>query len=63
MTFLASDLAAHISGQVFVVHGGLVTLMQGWKALGEVDRGERWTVAELSERVGELFQGGPSALD
>ena len=63
VTFLASDLAKHISGQVFVVHGGLVTLMQGWKALGEIDRGERWTVAELSERVDELFLGVPSALD
>jgi NAD(P)-dependent dehydrogenase (short-subunit alcohol dehydrogenase family) len=63
VTFLASDLAAHISGQVFVVHGGLVTLMQGWKAAGEVDRGERWTVDELSERVGELFPSGSSSLD
>jgi NAD(P)-dependent dehydrogenase (short-subunit alcohol dehydrogenase family) len=63
VTFLASDLAAHISGQVFVVHGGLVTLMQGWKSAGEVDRGERWTVGELSERIGELFPSGSSSLD
>lgn len=63
VTFLASDLAKDISGQVFVVHGGLVTLMQGWKALGEIDRGERWTVAELAERIGELFEGRQSALD
>jgi NAD(P)-dependent dehydrogenase (short-subunit alcohol dehydrogenase family) len=63
VTFLASDLASHISGQVFVVHGGLVTLMQGWKALGDIDRGERWTVQELADRVDELFEGTASALD
>jgi 3-oxoacyl-[acyl-carrier protein] reductase len=54
--FLASDAAADVSGQVFVVWGTRVHLMQGWQLAATIDRGEgRWTTQELVDRTSELF--------
>ena len=56
VVFLASDDAADVSGQVFVVWGTRVHLMQGWQLAATLDRGEgRWTPQELIDRKGELF--------
>jgi NAD(P)-dependent dehydrogenase (short-subunit alcohol dehydrogenase family) len=61
--FLASDAAADISGQVFVVWGTKVHLMQGWSKVNTIDRGEgRWTPAELADRKDELFAGRRSKV-
>lgn len=61
--FLASDAAAHISGQVFMVTGGLVQLMQPWRPGSMIDKGTRWTVAELADQIDKLFDGGPTSLE
>lgn len=56
VAYLATDRAAHITGQLFYVQGGLIQLYQGWTPIAQIQKEERWTPAELSERVGELFQ-------
>jgi NAD(P)-dependent dehydrogenase (short-subunit alcohol dehydrogenase family) len=61
VAYLASDAAAHITGQVFYVQGGLVQLYQGWTPVAEIQRDQRWTPAELAERMGELFDERSSA--
>jgi len=61
--FLATDAAAHISGQCFMVAGGLVQLMQPWSQGKLIDKGARWTTGELGAEIDKLFDGGPSALD
>jgi NAD(P)-dependent dehydrogenase (short-subunit alcohol dehydrogenase family) len=54
--FLASDAAADVSGQVFVMWGAHVYLMAGWSMINDFDAGDRrWTVANLVARKDELF--------
>jgi len=61
--FLASDEAADVNGQVFVVWGTKVHLMQGWQKVNTLDRLEgRWTPAELIGRKDELFGGHRSKV-
>jgi NAD(P)-dependent dehydrogenase (short-subunit alcohol dehydrogenase family) len=57
VAYLASDQAAHITGQLFYVQGGLVQLYQGWTPVAELRKEERWTPAELAGRMGDLFAG------
>lgn len=57
---LASDQAAHITGQMFYVQGGLVQLYQGWTPVAEIRKEERWTPAELADRMGDLFGARPT---
>ena len=54
--FLASDAAADVNGQVFVVWGDHVYLMQGWTMIHDLARGgRRWTVDELIDAKADLF--------
>lgn len=53
--WLASEAAAKVSGQVFVVTGGRVHLIDGFRDASSVVRDSRWTVAELAESQAELF--------
>jgi NAD(P)-dependent dehydrogenase (short-subunit alcohol dehydrogenase family) len=54
--FLASDDAADVSGQVFVMWGSHAYLMSGWTLANDFDAGDRrWTVEELIARKTELF--------
>ncbi len=63
VAFLASDAAAHISGQVFTVWGGAVQLMRGWEGGPTIDNQARWTLDRLGDAFGTLFDGIPSALE
>ena len=63
VVFLASDAAADVSGQVFVVFGTRVHLMEGFTLANTLDRGEgRWTPEELIARKDELFAGRRSKV-
>jgi NAD(P)-dependent dehydrogenase (short-subunit alcohol dehydrogenase family) len=54
--FLASDAAADVSGQVFVMWADRVYLMRGWSLANELNAGgKRWTVEDLIARKAELF--------
>ena len=54
--FLATEAANEITGQVFYVYGGTVTLFEGWTfdTTAKVDR--QWTVEELIQQVPTLFK-------
>jgi NAD(P)-dependent dehydrogenase (short-subunit alcohol dehydrogenase family) len=64
VVFLASDAAADVSGQVFVVFGPNLYLMQGWEMVSELHRdgGGRWTPEELIARKEALFAGRRSKV-
>jgi len=61
--FLASDEAADVTGQVFLVWADHVWVMDGWKYGTDLKRGDaRWTIEELIEKKnsGEMFgEDGP----
>jgi NAD(P)-dependent dehydrogenase (short-subunit alcohol dehydrogenase family) len=56
VTWLATDAAAHVSGQLFIVWGAAVQVVRGFEIVGTIDAGERrWDVAELTDASKELF--------
>jgi 3-oxoacyl-[acyl-carrier protein] reductase len=58
VAYLASPAAEQISGQVFVVYGGMVALMAAptVEARFDLDASDRsWTLAELDDSVGKYF--------
>jgi NAD(P)-dependent dehydrogenase (short-subunit alcohol dehydrogenase family) len=57
VAWLASPAAADVTGQVLVVWADRVYLVQGWHLVGRIEKGDRWTVKELTDRSEELFRG------
>ncbi len=56
VAFLASPAAEHITGQVFVVHSGMVALLAPPTVRQRFDtQGDRWSVEELAHSVGGYF--------
>ena len=43
------------NGEAFLVQGGTVQRFQPWWLSEKIDKGDRWTVAELAERAEELL--------
>ena len=63
VAFLASDAAADVSGQVFVVWGTRVHLCRAMQLAATLDRFEgRWTPQELADRKAELFANHRSKI-
>jgi NAD(P)-dependent dehydrogenase (short-subunit alcohol dehydrogenase family) len=60
--FLATDEAADVTGQVFVIFGGDIWAMGGFHRVGEVHRDNGWTPAELIAAKGDLFKGISSGV-
>lgn len=55
VAWLASEAAADVSGQVFVVTGGRVHLIQGFAEVGSIRRDHRLTVDNLIQGAPALF--------
>jgi NAD(P)-dependent dehydrogenase (short-subunit alcohol dehydrogenase family) len=69
VAWLASEQAAHISGQVFRSYGDRIALMSGWYEQRAITNGERrWDPHALGSQVakglfGTRHRGWPQALD
>lgn len=55
VVWLCTDAAAHITGQCFVVGGGLVELVQMPTPVSKIRKDGRWDLDELDAKVAELF--------
>jgi NAD(P)-dependent dehydrogenase (short-subunit alcohol dehydrogenase family) len=55
VTWLATDQAADVTGQIFVVFGGMVTAMAPFHAIGSLRRDSAWTVQDLIASKKKLF--------
>ncbi|MEV6643077.1 SDR family oxidoreductase [Amycolatopsis sp. NPDC051371] len=59
VVWLGSEESAHVTGRVFEVEGGKVSLAQAWRHGPAADKGERWDPAELGPVVADLLERAP----
>ncbi|MEV7884792.1 SDR family oxidoreductase [Streptomyces sp. NPDC002817] len=55
VVWLGSAASTGVSGRVFEVEAGRITVMEGWRAGPSVDKGARWTPAEAGETALKLL--------
>jgi NAD(P)-dependent dehydrogenase (short-subunit alcohol dehydrogenase family) len=55
VAWLASDLAAGVTGQVVKVQGGQVQLLRGWRPISEATDEQPWTITRVDEVADALF--------
>lgn len=58
VAWLASEEAGHVTGRVFEIDGGRLTLEDGWRHGAHRDAGRRWDAGELAPVVAELIAEG-----
>lgn len=59
VVWLGSAESAAVTGRVFEVEGGKVSLAQAWRHGPEADAGRRWEPSELGPVVNDLVRQGP----
>ncbi|HVE92717.1 MAG TPA: SDR family NAD(P)-dependent oxidoreductase [Actinomycetota bacterium] len=62
VVYLCTPDAAHITGQVFVVTGGEVSLVEQPHVVSSLNKDDRWTVEELAGKSAELFGDRPTSF-
>ncbi|MCX4693912.1 SDR family oxidoreductase [Streptomyces sp. NBC_01408] len=62
VVWLGSEASAGVSGRVFEVEGGRITVMEGWRPGPTADRGARWTPAEVGEAAAKLLSSAQPPL-
>ncbi|HEX3825221.1 MAG TPA: SDR family oxidoreductase [Mycobacteriales bacterium] len=62
VVWLGSAESREVTGRVFEVEGGVVSVADGWQHGPRVDNGERWRPAELGDVVRELLAAAPPAV-
>ncbi|WP_405642921.1 SDR family oxidoreductase [Streptomyces sp. NBC_00019] len=55
VVWLGSAASEGVSGRVFEVEAGRITVMEGWRPGPSTDKGERWTPAEAGETTRKLL--------
>ncbi|TJY58867.1 SDR family NAD(P)-dependent oxidoreductase [Sinimarinibacterium sp. CAU 1509] len=61
VVWLCSPLSAHVSGKVFEVEGGKLSIATGWKTGKIRDKKARWNPEELTDVVDALIAEAPKA--
>ena len=59
VVWLASADAGDVTGRVFEIEGGAISVADGWQHGAPIDRGERWPVGEVGGAVRELLAKAP----
>ncbi|HEY0974998.1 MAG TPA: SDR family oxidoreductase [Solimonas sp.] len=60
VVWLCSPLSAKVTGRVFEVEGGKVSVASGWKTGKIADKKARWKPAELTDVIETLIAEGPA---
>jgi NAD(P)-dependent dehydrogenase (short-subunit alcohol dehydrogenase family) len=56
VVWLGSDGSGDVTGRVFELAGGRISVAQGWMPGPEADRGDRWEPADVGDAVRELLK-------
>jgi NAD(P)-dependent dehydrogenase (short-subunit alcohol dehydrogenase family) len=56
IAWLASAESRDVTGRVFEIAGGKISIADGWRAGPEVDKASRWNAAEIGAAVNELLE-------
>ena len=59
VVWLGSNESADVTGRVFEVEGGKISVADGWQHGTPIDRGTRWDPAEVGPAVRELIAKAP----
>ena len=62
VVWLGSEQSAEVTGRVFEVEGGRITVCDGWQRAASEDKGARWNPAELGDVVPGLVAGSPTPV-
>ncbi len=60
VVWLGSSESKGVTGRVFEVEGGILSVADGWQHGAPVDKGARWDPAELGPVVERLLDGAPA---
>jgi NAD(P)-dependent dehydrogenase (short-subunit alcohol dehydrogenase family) len=60
VVWLGSAQSAHVTGRVFELEGGSVSIADGWQHGPARDKGQRWDPAELGPVIDELLAEAPA---
>jgi NAD(P)-dependent dehydrogenase (short-subunit alcohol dehydrogenase family) len=60
VAWLGSPRSAHVTGRVFEIEGGKVSIAQGWQHGLVADKGGRWDAAEIGPVIDELLTKAPT---
>ena len=63
VVWLGSPQSKDVTGRVFNVRGGIISVAEGWHAGPAADKGDRWDPAELGPVVAELVAKAPPNAD
>jgi NAD(P)-dependent dehydrogenase (short-subunit alcohol dehydrogenase family) len=55
VVWLGSELSQHITGRVFEVEGGKISIADGWRSTTGVDKGAKWKPAEITDAMKQLL--------
>jgi NAD(P)-dependent dehydrogenase (short-subunit alcohol dehydrogenase family) len=59
VVWLGSAASSDVTGRVFEVEGGKISVVDGWQHCPPVDRGARWEPAEVGSAVRDLLAKAP----
>lgn len=56
VAWLGSAASRDVTGYVFEIAGGKISIADGWRAGPEIDKGARWDAADVGDTVARLLQ-------
>lgn len=56
LVWLGSEQSSALTGRIFEVEGGKISIADGWRSTKGLDKGARWTVSEISDAVDRLTE-------